>query len=194
MKIDLRRKGWEEKLSQDALANGRKTIKPTFYGDDIWKFIVWMRKFEYYNSCQGNKFLILPFKKFAMYKYYSFSKKLGIEIPINVFEGGLSIAHAGTIVVSNNARIGKNCRIHEGVTIGATGGENDAATIGNNVFIGTGAKVIGQIRIANDVCIGANSVVVKDILEAGTTWGGVPARKISNKNSHSNLSKLLELD
>lgn len=171
MKIDSR-KCWEEKVSQDALANGRKTIKPKCYGDDIWKFIVWMRKFEYYNSYQGNKLLILPFKKFAMYKYYSLSKKLGIEIPINVFEGGLSIAHAGTIVVSNNAHIGRNCRIHEGVTIGATGGENDAATIGNNVFIGTGAKVIGKIRIANDVCIGANSVVVKDILEEGTTWGG----------------------
>ena len=60
-------------------------------------------------------------------------------------------------------------------------------TIGDRVFIATGAKIIGNIAIANDCSIAANTVVVKSILEEGTTWGGVPAKKISDNNSHSNL-------
>lgn len=106
---------------------------------------------------------------------------------------GLALAHPGTIVINGNAKIGKNCRIHEGVTIGATNGSGDSAIIGDNVFIGTGAKIIGKVSIADDVAIGANAVVVKSILEAGTTWAGIPAVKISEKNSHSNLSPLLNL-
>ena len=119
------------------------------------------------------------------------SLKLGFSIPAGVFAEGLSIAHYGTIVVSAGATVGKNCRIHEGVNIGATNGSEKAATIGNNVFIGTGAKIIGEITIADDVAIGANAVVVKSITEPGTTWAGVPARKISSNNSHSNLSPQL---
>ena len=64
-------------------------------------------------------------------------------------------------------------------------GGNAAATIGDNVFIGTGAKIIGDITIANDVAIGAGAVVTKDILEAGITVAGVPAKKVSDHNSHS---------
>ena len=120
--------------------------------------------------------------------YKRVSLKLGFSIPINVFGPGLSIAHYGTIVVNPAARIGKNCRIHEGVTIGATNGDTRSAQIGDNVFIGSGAKVIGNISIAPDVAIAANAVVVTNIQEAGTTWGGIPAKKISNKDSHDNLN------
>jgi serine O-acetyltransferase len=120
--------------------------------------------------------------------------KCGFLLPIGVFGKGLSVAHKGTIIVNHNARIGENCRIHEGVTIGSTNGPDDSPKIGNNVFIATGAKIIGDIYIADDVAIGANAVVVKSINEPGTTWGGVPARKISENNSHSNLNKMLGLD
>ena len=63
----------------------------------------------------------------------------------------------------------------------------DAPQIGNNVFIGSGAKIIGDIRIADDVAIGAQALVVKSVLEGGITVGGIPAKKISNHDSHSNL-------
>ena len=116
---------------------------------------------------------------------------MGYSIPLNVFDAGLIIVHRGTIVVAKNTRAGKNCRIHEGVTIGATNGSNEAATLGNNVFIGAGAKIIGAIEIADDVAIGANAVVVRSISEPGTTWGGIPAEKISERSSHSNLDKRL---
>lgn len=96
-------------------------------------------------------------------------------------------------MVHPNAVIGKNCRIHECVTIGATNGSTSAAKIGDNVFLASGAKIIGDVEIANDVAVGANAVVVKDILKPGITVGGVPAKQISENNSHSNLSELLEL-
>ncbi|MDE6213095.1 MAG: serine O-acetyltransferase [Lachnospiraceae bacterium] len=114
-----------------------------------------------------------------------------MTIPINAFGPGLSIPHYGTIVVHGNARIGKNCRLQEGVTIGATNGSHEAAVIGDNCYFGSGAKVIGAVRIADDVAVGANAVVTADITERGTTWAGAPARKISDQNSHSNLCAAL---
>ena len=108
-----------------------------------------------------------------------------------MFDEGLSIAHYGCIVVNGNARIGKNCRIQECVTIGATNGQEDAPLIGDNCFIGSGAKIIGRIRIPDDVCIGAGSVVVKDIDEKGITVAGIPAKKISYNSSRLNLNPAL---
>lgn len=122
-------------------------------------------------------------------RYHKLSIKLGINIPPNVFGPGLSIAHYGTIVVNSNSRVGKNCRIQEGVNIGATNGKASAPQIGNNVFIGSGAKIIGKVTIADDVAIGAGCVVVKSITEKGITVAGVPAKKVSDHNSHSNLSR-----
>lgn len=182
-------------IQQDALANRRKSIKVNWRGDEIWDFIVQLRHLEYYKNLQGfKKIICMPLSVFTAYRFSKLSIKLGFSIPINVFEEGLSIAHRGTIVVNSAARIGKNCRIHEGVTIGATNGERNVAVIGDNVFIASGAKIIGNLTIANDVAIAANAVVVKSILEEGTTWGGVPAKKISINNSHKNLSPMLELE
>ena len=120
--------------------------------------------------------------------------KLGFSIPLNVFGPGLSIAHYGTIVVAEKAKIGANCGIHEGVTIGATNGSSDAAQIGDNVFIGSGAKIIGGVKISNNVAIAANAVVVRDVIcDNGCTVGGVPAKMISTNSSESNLIKATEI-
>lgn len=110
------------------------------------------------------------------------SVKLGIEIGPNCCGKGLSIVHAGTIQINGDARIGDNLRIQEGVTIGA--GSGGVPTIGNNVYLGSGCKVIGNVKIADDCAVGANAVVVKDILEKGITVAGVPAKKVSDNNSH----------
>ena len=68
-------------------------------------------------------------------RFHRLSIKLGFSIPVGVFNAGISIAHYGGIVVSNNAKVGKNCRIHECVNIGVTNGSDKAPIIGNNVFI-----------------------------------------------------------
>ena len=162
---------------------------PNFFGDEKWKFIVSMRKKNYYRSFSRMKKLlcIIPI---VLNKYYhhKLAIKCGYTIPDWSCEKGLALPHRGTIVINTSAHIGENCRIHEGVTIGATSGSTKAASIGKNVFIGSGAKIIGEITIADDVAIGAGAVVVKSIQEAGTTWAGNPARKISERNSHSNLA------
>ena len=174
-------------LEHDAVANNRAGVKARFLGDEIWKWIVCYRKMDFFMSASKKTLLDRIESIVIKYRFHKLSVLLGYSMPIGKIGPGLSIAHIGTIVINGDTNIGKNCRIHEGVTIGTTNGSNAAPQIGDNVFIGTGAKIIGKLKIADDVAIGANAVVLKDINEAGTTWGGCPARKLSNNNSHSNL-------
>lgn len=98
------------------------------------------------------------------------------------------MAHTGTIVISTYAIIGENCRIHAGVNIGtAAGTQGQAPKIGNNVYIGPGAKIYGPITVADGVAIGANAVVNKDFLEENATLVGVPAKVINYKGSEGFL-------
>ncbi len=185
------KKTYQYYLEQDRIALGRKQDRrPRLFGDEIWKLEILLRKVEYASNCKSGPaaFLVGKYHKF---RYHRLSVRLGMTIPANVFGPGLSIPHYGTIVVHANARAGKNCRLQEGVTIGATGGSHEAAVIGDNCYFGSGAKVIGAVCIADDVAVGANAVVTMDITEPGTTWAGAPARKISEHNSHSNLCPAL---
>lgn len=100
----------------------------------------------------------------------------GIELPCEVEVGrGFVIDHFGGIVVSGYAKFGDNCRIRNGVVVGLSRVEDPCAPIiGNNVDIGTGAKLLGPIRIGNDVVIGANAVVIRDVPDDSIAVG-VPA-------------------
>jgi serine O-acetyltransferase len=91
----------------------------------------------------------------------------------------LCIEHHGCIVIHGNSVIGDDCLIRHGVTIGNKGRADPfgAPTIGDRVELGAGAKVLGRIRIGNDVIIGANAVVVKDVPDFAVV-GGIPARII----------------
>ena len=185
----IRTKGdYKEFLLRDKIALGKTYKKPKVIGDEIWKFEILLRKTEYYVNCRKDLFG----KIYSMYlqlRYYKKRLKYNTYIPLNVFDAGLSIAHFGSIVVNGNAKVGKNCRIQESTTIGSTNGSNSAPILGDNVFIGSGARIIGEINVANDIAIGANAVVNKNFLTPGITIGGVPAKKISNNNSHLNLNK-----
>jgi serine O-acetyltransferase len=112
--------------------------------------------------------------------------KYGIDISFNAQIGpGLSIPHFGGIVVAAKAVIGKNCLISHQVTIGAVlRGEKRGACprIGDDVYIGPGAKLFGDIKIGNNVAIGANSVVNKDIPDNAVVVG-VPGQVISLKGT-----------
>lgn len=179
-------------LEKDRIALNKKRRKPKLFGDEIWKLQIILRKLEYAINKKQNLFIKIK-KMYYKLVFHKMSIKLGVFIPPNCFDEGLSIAHAMCIVVHHNAKIGKNCRIHEMVNIGATNGSDKAPVIGNNVFIGTGAKIIGDVKIADNVVIGANAVVVHDILEEGTTWGGVPAKKISNNDSKRFINQELNV-
>lgn len=79
------------------------------------------------------------------------------------------------VVVHKRAKIGKNCTIAQNVTIGGRIGHYEVSVIGDDCYIGAGAKLLGPIRIGNGVTIGANAVMMKDAPD-GTVWGGGPAK------------------
>lgn len=187
-------------LKCDRSALNQNTKRPRLKHDIVWSFERLLRRCEYYINCKKGligKYLC----KYYKYKYTCLSQKLGFSIPFNVFGPGLSIAHYGSIIINSHVQVGANCRIHEGVTIGVSGDnywphlqglsfeQIKAPIIGNNVFIAAGAKILGDITIADGVAIGANAVVVKDILERNITVGGVPAEKISGNSSEKYIIK-----
>jgi serine O-acetyltransferase len=100
----------------------------------------------------------------------------GIELPCEVQIGrNFVIDHFGGIIISGYAKFGDNCRIRNGVVVGLRRvGEPCAPVIGNNVDIGTGAKILGPISIGNNVVIGANAVVIRDVPD-NCIAAGVPA-------------------
>ena len=100
----------------------------------------------------------------------------GIELPCEVVLGkNFIIDHSGGIVISGYATFGDDCRIRNGVVVGLNRVDDPCApVIGNNVDIGAGAKVLGRITIGDNVLIGANAVVVRDV-PADSIAGGVPA-------------------
>ena len=114
----------------------------------------------------------------------------GIEIhPGATIGKGLFIDHGMGVVIGETAEIGDNVTLYHGVTLGGTGKDKGKRhpTIGNNVVVGAGAKVLGPINIGNDAKIGANSVVLKDV-PAGATAVGIPA-----KNIIRNDAKVIEI-
>lgn len=166
-------------LEADKFALGRKG-SPTFFGDEVWKFQIFLRKCEYYSNKRGLSRII--------YYYYKLIKsrlglKLGFDIPEGVFGAGLRINHFGNITVNGKCKIGRWCDIHQGVNIGASNpkkrvfGENYTPIIGDNVWIGPGAKIFGNITIGSGVQIGANAVVNKSF-DDNVTIGGIPAKVI----------------
>lgn len=100
----------------------------------------------------------------------------GIEFPCEIEIGeNFIIDHFGGIVVSGYAKFGNNCRIRNGVTIGLKNIESVRAPVfGDNVDIGAGAKILGDIYIGNNVNIGANAVVLTDVPDNAIAVG-VPA-------------------
>ncbi len=109
----------------------------------------------------------------------------GIEIhPGATIGKQLFIDHGMGVVVGETTEIGDNVTLYQGVTLGGTGKDSGKRhpTIGSNVVIGSGAKVLGPIYIASGSKIGANSVVLKDT-KTDSTAVGIPARLIGGRDS-----------
>ena len=114
---------------------------------------------------------------FLLYRHLKYLT--GIQIPLGMtIGGGLRLIHFGDVVFNASAKIGDNCVVFNGVTIGGTQRGGLAPKVGNNVLICTGAKLIGNITVGNNAVIGAGAVVVKDIPDNAVV-GGVPAKILS---------------
>ena len=147
-------------------------------GEESYQYNFWMRTCNYTQQKKITKYSIYPFSK-IMLNHYKF--KFGISIPYETkIDSGLYIGHFGGIVVSGKSIIGKNLNISQGVTLGmANRGPNKGyPVIGDNVYIGPGAKIVGAVKIGNNVAIGANCVVTKNIPDNAVVVG-VPGKIIS---------------
>lgn len=109
----------------------------------------------------------------------------GIEIhPAAKIRGSIFIDHGMGVIIGSTAEIGNNVLIYSNVVLGSRNGSIDKGygvkrhpTIGNNVMIGSGARILGDIKIGNNVKVGANSVVLKDV-PSNCTVVGIPGRII----------------
>ena len=109
-------------------------------------------------------------------------RKTGIEIhPGATIGKRLFIDHGTGVVIGETAIIGNDVTIFHGVTLGGTGKEKGKRhpTIGNNVLIGCGAKLLGNITIGDNVKIGANAVILKDV-PSNATVVGIPGRIVKS--------------
>ncbi|CAM4383132.1 MULTISPECIES: serine O-acetyltransferase [Zobellia] len=141
-------------------------------------------KFTYYFRKAASK------KRFSIsgiYYRYVLKKlryKYGIQIPIKTKIGhGLYLGHFGMIVINEKAVIGNNCNLSHSITIGQTnrGKRKGSPIIGNEVWIGTGTVIAGNIKIGNNVLIAPNSFVNSDVPENSLVIGN-PAQIIAKEN------------
>ena len=163
-------------------------IKHFILTPEIWSVVIYRAGSYLHNKKQQNHFwpsLLLPILTIVDLFVRVVT---GIDLPFTVKIGkGLYIGHFGGIFINPKAVIGEYCNLSTGVIIGQAGrdGKQFTPVIGDRVYIAPGAKIIGKVKIGNDVAIGANAVVTKDIPDHAVV-GGVPA-KIINMQGSSDL-------
>ncbi len=146
-----------------------------FFEQGLWAIIV----YRFGRQVRGIKIpviaLLLKMLAFLLFKFIEVIT--GISLPASAEIGkGFYVGHFGNIILHSDVKMGENCSIGPGVLIGTRGlGNQGVPVVGNNVYIGVGAKILGGIKIGNNVKIGANAVVLEDIPD-GATVVGIPAK------------------
>lgn len=141
----------------------------------IHKFLRLLRITEYHMNT-GHKVR-------KWYYYFRLKRKqlrYGLFIQPNCFGKGLSIAHTGGVLINGDCRVGTSCRIHSGVKIVA--GAEGVPDIGNHVYLGVNACVLGKVKIADGCTVGAGAIVCKSCEQKGAVLAGVPAEVKKKKN------------
>ena len=158
----------------------------------FWTMVVY--RFGRWRYTIGSRPLRLPFS--ILYKLLKIHVEsiTGTELPCEVIIGRrLRIEHSFDIVVSGDAVLGDDVVIRNGVTIGLRHeGQRGSPIIGNRVDIGAGAKILGPIRIGDDVSIGANAVVISDVPSRSIAVG-VPARILPKRESTIESTSILNV-
>lgn len=123
-------------------------------------------------------------------------RKTGIEIHPGAQIGkGLFIDHGNGVIIGETAILGDNCTLYQGVTLGGTGKEQGKRhpTLGNNVMVSAGAKVLGSFKIGDNSKIGAGSVVLEEVPPYSTVVG-VPGRVVRRYNESLPQEDMNQID
>lgn len=173
-------------LSEDLkrFNNHKPTLKDWILQNEVWyiyHYIRHLRYVEYYKD--KNKLLFL----WHFFRY----KRLGFKLKFTIYSDtvgpGFRIYHSGDFVhVGPQCRIGNNCTMQPGVVFGNKHEEatDEKITVGDNCYFGLGAKIFGSVKIGNNVTVGANAVVTKDIPDNAVV-GGVPAKILKIKSKQN---------
>ena len=170
-------------------AKGFRKFLYTYNRKPGFRYTFWMRAAGYLH----NKKLLTIFYFFSSWLRHRLEIKYGISIPHTTQIGeGLFIGHFGCIVVNEKSVIGRNCNLSHGVTIGQKnrGQFKGCPIIGDNVYIGPGAMIIGSVNIGSNVAVGGNSVVTKNVNDNEVIVGN-PAHSISLKGSEGYVNWVL---
>ena len=140
------------------------TLMKTFLTSRIFRRILYFRKYQ--ETGKIGKILIKLLNHFLF-------QRMSVELPWSVKLGkGILFLHPYNITLNSDCAIGENCTIMKGVTIGNTKGQNAGTPIiGNNVYVGLNATVVGNIRIGDDVLIAPNSFVNFDVPDGALVIG-----------------------
>jgi serine O-acetyltransferase len=168
-----------DNLREDWRTHDRQLLRQGLWVMAVYRFGRWR-----YNI--RARWIRAPFS--AIYKLLKLLCEIltGIELPCEAVVGRrFRIDHFGGIIISGDAVFGDDCIVRNGVTVGLRyTGKSGSPIIGNRVDIGAGAKVLGSIRVGDDVSIGANAVVLVDV-PANAIAVGVPARVLARKPTMS---------
>ncbi|SLK05423.1 serine O-acetyltransferase [Novosphingobium mathurense] len=184
-------------LTADLYRYGGRTDAKAFWRHFLftpgYKYTVHMRTCGYLKTRRFKAFGLYPLSKWMLlrcrYKY-------GIAIPeYTVIGPGLFINRFGGIYINGDAVIGANANLTHGMMLGQAnrGSRAGSPVLGDRVFIGAGAKIIGHIHLGDDCAIGANAVVTKTVPEKGVV-GGNPGKLISEKGSEGYVNRLVPED
>lgn len=161
---------------------GKPTLKDLILHNEKWyiyHYVRHLRYTEYYLNTNKNKFAYL----WHLFRYKRLGFKLKVTIYLNTVGAGLRIYHAGDFIhISSSSKIGSNCTLLPGVVFGNKYEYScdSSITVGNNCYFGLGVRVFGPLKIGDNVMVGANSVITKDIPDNAVV-GGVPAKIIRIK-------------
>jgi serine O-acetyltransferase len=166
-----------DNLQEDWRTHDRQLFRQGLWVMAVYRFGRWR-----YNI--RRRWIRAPFS--GIYKFLKLLSEIltGIELPCEAIVGKrFRIDHFGGIIISGDAVFGDDCVVRNGVTVGLRHtGKSGSPVIGSRVDIGAGAKILGAIRIGDDVAIGANAVVLIDV-PPNSIAVGVPARVLPRKST-----------
>lgn len=137
----------------------------------LYKYITLLRRTEYYSNT-GKRILAMVYK----FRLRRIQYKFGIMLPENVFQEGLRIQHLAQTRVSVHTKVGRNCTIYPFCSVGTNKGKSPI--IGNNVQIFSGARIVGDVTLSDNISVATNAVVNKSCDIEGAVLAGVPAKVI----------------